>query len=277
MWTRREVKSYAKDFLRRHYLKAFLVCIIAWVLGGGITHNAGWEKTDKSNRNTIYDNDKVTIVLKNPITNFGLKKMGLSYKFKMAKGFIPIALFASLALGIFVGNVAEVGKVRYFLKGFKNDEADVGDMFSVFNSDEYFDVVKTQFFRGLYTFLWSLLFIIPGIIKSYEYRMVPYIISNESNIPWDDAIRRSRHMTDGHKWNMFVLDLSFIGWYILGALFFGIGGIFVIPYEEASFARLYNIISGSDDNEIDVEYTVGVDDSVDPNNKSYENKKGQIE
>ena len=95
-------------------------------------------------------------------------------------------------------------------------------------------------------------------------------------------------MTDGHKWNMFVLDLSFIGWHILGALFFGIGGIFVIPYEEASFARLYNIISGSDDNEINVEYTVGiddsvdqinikqnsntvgVDDSVDPNNKRYE-------
>lgn len=255
MWSRWEIKTYAKDFLRKHYLKAFLVCLIALVLGGGITNNGGWQNTIHNDGSFFHKND-ISVSIGNPITNFGLKKMGFPYKFKIARGFIPIGFSFSLLFTIFVGSVMEVGKVRYFLKAFADDEADVGVLFSTFNNEEYLGIVKTQFFKGLYNFLWALLFIIPGIIKSYEYRMVPYIISKEPNMPYDEAIKESRYMTDGHKWNMFVLDLSFIGWNILGALFFGIGGILVIPYEEASFARLYNVLSGHDNEEIETEYKI---------------------
>lgn len=83
----------------------------------------------------------------------------------------------------------------------------------------------------------------------YEYSMVPYILSEESNLPPNEVIRKSREMTKGHKMDMFILDLSFFGWYLLGVLFFGIGGIFVNPYKEATIARLYNILS--DNSEID--------------------------
>lgn len=103
--------------------------------------------------------------------------------------------------------------------------------------------------------LWTLLLIIPGIVKSYEYRLVPYILSEEPYLPSDEVISKSRDMTDGHKWDMFVLDLSFLGWHLLGYLFFGIGSIFVHPYEQATYAKLYDTLSGSDsmDNDIVLE------------------------
>ncbi len=256
MWSRQEVKSYARDFLKRHYLKAFLVCLIAWALGGGITKNIKWEESIHHNRFMTGSNN-ITMKSKNPFTDFALRKARSPFAFKLATGMIPIAALFAFAFTTFVSNAVEVGKVRYFLKGFDNDyDADVGILFSTFNGEEYYGVVKTQFFKGLYIFLWGLLLVIPGIIKSYEYRMVPYIISKKPNMPYDEAIRVSRYMTDGHKWNMFVLDLSFIGWHILGALFFGIGGLFVIPYEEASFARLFNILSGYDDMNIEPDYQI---------------------
>lgn len=140
----------------------------------------------------------------------------------------------------------KVGKNRFFLNGFKGD-VDIKYLVSTFNSVEFWDIFKCMFITGFFNFLWYLLLIVPGIIKSYEYRMVPYLLTKESNLTASEAILRSREMTYGEKWNMFVLDLSFIGWYILGVIFFGIGGIFVHPYHEASFAKLYNILSGNDD------------------------------
>lgn len=92
---------------------------------------------------------------------------------------------------------------------------------------------------NIYLLLWTLLFVIPGIMKSYEYRMVPYILSENPHIDLSDAIKISKEMTSNEKWEIFVLDLSFIGWYLLGALFFGLGGIFVTPYHEATVAKLY--------------------------------------
>ena len=90
--------------------------------------------------------------------------------------------------------------------------------------------------------LWALLFIIPGIIKSYEYCMVPYILAENPNISSERAFELSRLMTKGEKWKIFVLDLSFIGWRILGVLCCCVGGIFLEPYYEATFAELYQVM-----------------------------------
>lgn len=94
----------------------------------------------------------------------------------------------------------------------------------------------------VYIFLWSLLLIIPGIIKAYAYRMVPYILADNPNIGVNEAITLSNEMTRGHKFDMFVLDLSFIGWYILGSIALGIGVLFVMPYENATNAELYLVL-----------------------------------
>ena len=77
--------------------------------------------------------------------------------------------------------------------------------------------------------------------------MVPYLLTDNIDLTSNEAIEISRGLTNDHKLDMFVLDLSFLGWYLLGALLFGIGVFFVTPYYEATIARLYNVLSGNDD------------------------------
>ena len=93
----------------------------------------------------------------------------------------------------------------------------------------------------IFVFLWTLLFIIPGIIKTYSYAMAYYIQQEPGNIHKEptDILTESRQMMDGYKWKLFCLDFSFIGWYILGALCFGIGVFFVTPYHQTARANFY--------------------------------------
>ena len=91
-------------------------------------------------------------------------------------------------------------------------------------------------------FLWGLLFIIPGIIKSYEYYMVPYILAENPGIDSRRAFELSKEMTRDEKFDIFLLALSFIGWYLLGAITCGIGILFLEPYYQATFAELYQVM-----------------------------------
>lgn len=247
MWSRESIKNYAKHFLRKHYWKAFLVCLIVALIGNS-SGNTGRVKysNDYYESQTINGmENKIALESNNPVLNLVIIKLGRSPIFYISKSLILIIVIFFIILLITVGYALEVGKNRFFLRGFK-DDVSINYLFSTFNSKEYFGIVKTQFVRGFYNLLWTLLLIIPGIIKGYEYSMVPYILSEEPNLPPNEAISRSRSMTDGHKMDMFILDLSFWGWYILGSLFLGIGGIFVNPYKEATMARLYNVLSGND-------------------------------
>ena len=130
------------------------------------------------------------------------------------------------------------GLCLYFLDIAKKDKR--GDLDTVFKGFDHFGGALLLFFmRGLFTFLWSLLFIIPGIIKHYSYSMAMFIKVEHDEYDYDECITRSRKMMKGHKWDLFVLDLSFIGWYIVGALVFGIGTLWVIPYHNAAYANFY--------------------------------------
>lgn len=106
---------------------------------------------------------------------------------------------------------------------------------------------------SIFIFLWSLLFIIPGIIKFYAYSMTHYIIADEPEIDFMEAIRKSQEMMRGHKFRLFKLQLSFIGWFILGALAFGVGLFFVYPYYQLAHANFYLDIRGQKPIEIDVD------------------------
>jgi uncharacterized membrane protein len=119
--------------------------------------------------------------------------------------------------------------------------------------------MKTMFIKNLLVFLWTLLFIVPGIIKSYAYRMVPYLLAENPDLDYLEAIRLSEKMTLGHKFDIFILDLSFIGWYLLGLLACGVGIIFVRPYQDATNAELYlvlknNVMDEFEDEEIKDEH-----------------------
>lgn len=256
MWTREDIKNYAKDFLRKHYWKAFLVCLIATLLSGGGGNNNNSSNNNNYNNNHYYNenkiieeinDDRMPFEFNNPILNFATRRLR-SPLFLIGGGVFVVMIVVFVIILVTVGFAIEVGQSRFFLRGFKGDVS-IKKLFSTFNSREYLPIVKTQFLRSLYNLLWAFLLIIPGIIKSYEYRFVPYILSEEPNLPSNEVITLSREMTEGHKMDIFVLDLSFIGWYILGGLLFGIGVFFVDPYKEATVARLYNILSGNDDDE----------------------------
>nr|WP_300003516.1 DUF975 family protein [Tissierella sp.] len=267
MSTRKELKDRAKGFLRGNYWKAFIVCLISITIFG--TSDSNMVLRFKENEafkiqspddyaysiGLLYQDGNITdwdgniirkiepenkgkyfIVQNNPLIDI------FSYE-PTVLGFIKLQTYLTVAIiiliiGITIGSVMEVGKNRFFLRGFES-EARVGDLFSTFNKEEYLPIFKTQFMKGLYIILWTLLLIVPGIIKTFEYMMVPYILAEDPHISTKEALELSSEMTDGHKWDIFVLGLSFILWDILGLISLGIGGVFVRPYVEATFAKLY--------------------------------------
>ena len=116
-------------------------------------------------------------------------------------------------------------------------EIELGQFFQGFQ--DYARVFGTGFLVYLYTFLWLLLFIVPGIIKSYSYALTYYILIDEPELSYNKAIEKSMKMMDGHKMRMFLLHLSFIGWGILSMLTLGIGFLFLSPYMQTTNAAFY--------------------------------------
>ncbi len=251
LWTRGELKDRAKEGLRTFYWQAFLVCLIAMLLGAG---------TDASNFNVGRSGrgeDARLSVQSVPGTSFSYGDGRISFNTPLYTSSIPVRLgfglffltgllvmTVVLALGILVSNVLQVGKRRYFLKktaGIR--ETDLGELFSAF-ADGYGNVVWVMFRQQLSVFLWSLLLVIPGIIKSYEYYLVPYLLAENPHLSWEQARDQSRSMMEGNKLDVFVLEVSFIGWNILGSLLCGVGHVFVAPYKEAVYAELYHTLRG---------------------------------
>ena len=155
-------------------------------------------------------------------------------------GVVLVVLLIGSLFRIFVTNPIEVGCQNFFVRN-SEAPAELGEIKRGFHP--YWRNVGAMLLRGLFLFLWSLLCIIPGIIKSYSYRMVPYILADDPTIGGRDAITLSRKMMDGQKWNAFLLDLSFIGWLLLSVVTLGIAGIFYTnPYMYATHAELYQTL-----------------------------------
>lgn len=123
------------------------------------------------------------------------------------------------AMGSFLYAPIGVGYNRFFMKN-RNGDSSFNDLFAVFGKGRYMSVVKAMFSTNIRIFGWSLLFYIPGLIKYYEYYFVSYILSENPGISGERAREISRQMTTGHKWQMFVLDLSFMGWSLLAFLLY---------------------------------------------------------
>lgn len=224
MWSRKELKNRAKAFLRKNYWGAFLVSIVIALAGGNSGWGGGGSSDSGGQHSTFTTNNSfdLTFVLIAVVT------------------FIIILLII-MALRIFIGYSLEVGGRRYFVQSVQYKDNKKCFRFG-FDGQNYAGIVKTMLLTDIYIFLWSLLLIIPGIVKSYSYSMVPYILADNPNIGIKKAIALSNEMTMGHKFDMFVLDLSFIGWYLLGTLALGIGVLFVLPYDNATNAELYLVL-----------------------------------
>jgi uncharacterized membrane protein len=227
MWYRADLKARAKTALRVNgYWTAVLVMLVILLLTGGV----GGAGSGGPSQDIIEQNDLTMLY-------------GQSQRLSTALSFFIFSI-AVLVVGysIFVATPLLVGKNRFFLEH-REQPSTVGRIFAPFTRG-YLNVVKTMFLQSIIVFLWSLLLIVPGIIKSFQYILVPYILAENPEIEWRRALDLSREMTDGNKFRIFVLGLSFIGWYLLGALALGIGLIFVAPYAEATMAELYAHLRG---------------------------------
>jgi uncharacterized membrane protein len=148
---------------------------------------------------------------------------------------------SSLINFILSGPVA-YGVAFFYLNILREDEARVESMFQGFK--RFLDTLLAYLFISIFTFLWFLLLIIPGIIAGLSYSMTYYILIDHPELTPLEAIRLSKEIMVGHKGELFVLGLSFIGWFFLGLITFGVGLLYVIPYFNATLAEFYLSIKG---------------------------------
>jgi len=157
-------------------------------------------------------------------------------------------VWAAGILGVLISGPISIGVASIFvnLARFRKN-IDIAELFVGFK-DNLGRNILLAFMTYLFTFLWTLLFFIPGIVKSYSYSMAFYIANDHPEYDWNTCIKESMRLTKGHKWELFVLDLSFIGWYIVGSLCLGIGTLWVTPYHQCAKINYFESILALDNN-----------------------------
>ncbi len=238
MWTREELKTRAKAVLKTNYLIAFLMSLVLSLSGYGGSSGSGG--AGSSNSDSIRNNINIDYSnFSNDFPNWNF----LYNMFDRSEVFIIMGAITIIAIAyrILLGFQLEVGSRKFFVQS-ADYKDNTGCIRYAFEGQNYKGIISTMMLKGIYNFLWFLLLIIPGIVKFYAYRMVPYILADNPCIGANRAIELSKEMMNGNKFSLFVLDISFIGWYFLGALLFGIGVLFVNPYVNATEAELYLVL-----------------------------------
>ena len=272
MWTRKDLKQRAKDALKRNYWRIVLVALLAGILAGGASPVAGSAGT--VNVNASHDteqlvelSDGIEFVESTPdpensiiglfVTPQGVVAGELTDEEIMVLGVSLVVIICIVALSIvafvytlmaLLYNPLYMGVCRFMLKSV-DDKADVKEIAYGFDHS-YKNVVKTMFHTDIRVAAWTFLFIIPGIYKKYQYRMVPYILAERPDMNYKEVLQMSRDIMDGEKWHAFVLDLSFILWHILGTITCGIVEVFYVgPYVCLTNAALYRKLGGQTDDD----------------------------
>ncbi|MCR5477775.1 MAG: DUF975 family protein [Lachnospiraceae bacterium] len=274
MWTRKELKAKGKESFQANYWKCVLVAMLlalvtagsAGSFGGSGFRNRTQSSEDAQSADTSLSQDLGSLIAQNdpsadpekissqisdvmghvgnamesPAAKIAMGIAGITVLF-----IVLIAVCIGVVFDAFVMNPIELGCKRFFRRNL-GEKAQVANVAYGFDADgHYKGIVKTLFQRDIFTFLWSLLFLIPGIIKAYEYRMMPYILAENPALDTAEVFARSKAMMKGQKWNAFVLDLSFLGWYILSVFTFGLLNLFFVsPYKKATNAALYEALKG---------------------------------
>lgn len=252
MWTRQELKERGKTALHRNYWIVVLVTLVVTTLTGGFGNAAGNGSLQEGSNVTVGNGDAGATFVETIFSFFGVAgdliyknligpvHAGMYASFILST--IIIAISAGFLFKIFVGNLFEVGGCRFYEENSEH-KTRIALIIDGFLNGAYLRNVVTIFLRNLYTALWTLCLIIPGIVKSYEYKMIPYILAENPQISRKRAFEISKNMMDGEKWNAFVLDLSFIGWNLLSTITAGIVGVlYVNPYVNTTWAEFYKVM-----------------------------------
>lgn len=229
MFTSSEFRRIARDKLAGRWGITILVCVLAALLYGG-----GGFNFDASVTYRLGDLDFYS--LWNAINLFP-HLFGVITGLGLFSGLLSITLFV-------IGACVGLGRRCYFIELFRgNDrEASVSTLFSRF--DIFLKALGLRLYMALFIMLWSLLFVIPGIVAAYRYAMAPYLMAQNPGIGIAEAVNQSKQLMAGHKGRLFSLHLSFIGWWFLCCLSAGIGFIWLSPYVSAADTAFYLDRSG---------------------------------
>lgn len=227
MWSRENLKTQAKSILKANYWKAVLVSLfLAFATGGssaGTFYNSFHSLEENSYEMGSFHPQTLILL------------MGI-----MLSVILVVTLFGG-ALKIFLFSPLEVSCDRLYIAAYKSP-ADLNLLGFAFKNS-YMNIVKVQFLRHLFVWLWSLLLIVPGIIKHYEYLMIPFLLAENPGMNHKEAFARSKEMMTGEKWNTFVLHLSFFGWHFLSVFTCGLLGLFYVnPYYDLTRTGLYEVL-----------------------------------
>lgn len=278
-WKRKEIKEKGKNTFKANFWKCIATALILAIVGGGTAGAFGGGGNAFSHRDEESAGHSINMV--NEDWNFsfdadmnddeGNISIGIGpsgeqdesaeeiteaqeesevidipaeamVAFVVVMAVAALFIFAvALVIDAFIANPLELGCKRFFRRNL-DEPAAMSNIAFAFDSN-YKNICKTMFLRDVYIVLWSLLFVIPGIIKSYEYKMIPYLLSENPEMTTEQAFAESKKLMTGNKWKAFVLDLSFILWDIASAATCGLLGLFwVAPYKASTQAALYEAI-----------------------------------
>ena len=220
MWNRAELKMRGNIAFKKNYVSAVVVSLLMGIFGTVSGESSARRVSENSD---IYSGNLFNVGM---ITG-------------LLAGIATVVILIVLVAKVFVGNLLKMGGYRFFILN-QTAQPGIGTLLDGFRSGHYVNIVLTMFLRDLFTTLWSLLLVVPGIVKHYEYLMVPYIIAENPAMDYKEAFQISKQMMDGEKMEAFIMDLSFLGWYLLSAVTCGLLAIFYVnPYVQASFAEMY--------------------------------------
>ena len=237
MWYTSEIKERGRAAFKLNYWKCVLVSFILGFVMSGTTSFSTRTTGSSEEMQQAFQEIQESLSSLTPGQQIAVAA-GVA-------GLFTVVFVIALAVKIFLYNPLKVGGLAFFKQNVMFPPADLNEISVGFKN--YMHTFVTLFLNDLFLTLWTMLLIVPGIIKSYSYRMVPYILADEPDLSPTDTITRSRQMMDGHKWHAFCYDISFIGWFLLTIITCGIVGLFWYgPYKNSSDAALYLALRGEE-------------------------------
>lgn len=212
----KDYRSIARKNLAGKWWISIAIAAIAWVLGGCVV---GSGFVPDLNLNLDAEN-----------LDLASQLGGLVAKFAGVVSVIGL-------IQVILGGAVELGYAKILLAQHDGGEYKIPDLFSEFH--RFGTGLAQLLLRFLYIFLWTLLFCIPGIIAAYRYAMTPFILVENPEMSASEAIKRSKELMHGHKWELFCMRLSFFGWHLLAALTLNVGNLALNPYLNAAEAAFY--------------------------------------
>ncbi|MGN0334193.1 MAG: DUF975 family protein [Lachnospiraceae bacterium] len=226
----KDFRMHAREALRGRWFLAAAVGLVAALLGGATTGGSSGIKFQVNNMDGV----SVSLPWGGSYPLFGEHVMAVVAPAILT--ILAVALFWAIIM-LIIGGAVSLGYVKFNLNLVDDTNPQLGDILSQFH--RFKDGFILNLLTFIYTFLWMLCLVIPGIIAAYSYSMAPYLLYENPDMTPSEAIAGSKEMMRGNKFRLFCLDLSFIGWDILCSFTFGIGNLFLRPYKESARAVFY--------------------------------------